>query len=109
MINRRNFLALIPSLSAIPLIGKEIIQGKDRITIIKPEPVKIENPTIASFDMTHCKLQLIFNEQVIGEGYLTEIHIENPLDISTRDSDGYSVSFGQRSIQVSGQLYNFHL
>lgn len=97
MINRRSFLALIPSLSAIPLIGTDIIQEKDKVTIIKPEPVKIEPPRLTSFDMTRCRLQLVYDKnQIIGEGYLTHMSITAEM-------------FGDRTIEISGQLYNLHL
>jgi hypothetical protein len=100
MINRRNFLALIPSLSAIPLIGKEIIQEPDKVTIIKPEPVKIEQPTISNFDMRDCELAVIHKPtgKVISSGYLTSFQIDHP----------FYPEFG-RSITVEGQMYNFHL
>lgn len=97
MINRRNFLALIPSLSAIPLIGKDIIQDKEKITIIKPEPIRIEQPSLTSFDMRRCRVQVVYDDgQVLGEGYLTQMSMEHSL-------------YGYRSIEISAQLQNFHL
>lgn len=38
--DRRNFLALIPSISAIPFIGKNIEKTSEKIVIYQPEQVK---------------------------------------------------------------------
>jgi hypothetical protein len=37
--NRRNFLAFIPALSAIPIVGKHLEQDKEKIVIYQPEDV----------------------------------------------------------------------
>lgn len=37
--NRRNFLAFIPALSAVPIVGKHLETDKDKIVIYKPEDV----------------------------------------------------------------------
>lgn len=90
-------MALIPSLSAIPIIGKHIEKDKEKIVIYQPEEVKkYTAPSINNFDMRKCRLQLVYeNNKVIAEGYLTELSINAPLDVGIMD------------VQVQGQLYNF--
>lgn len=42
--NRRNFLAIIPAISSIPIVGKAFEQDKEKIVIYQPEDIKHELP-----------------------------------------------------------------
>lgn len=76
---RSDFLALIPSISAIPLIGKDIVQKKDRIEIYQPEEMKAYVDTSPSNDMV--EVYVTRNKQVIAklDPYSLEIELEDHL------------------------------
>lgn len=107
--DRRNFLAFIPSLSAIPLIGKEIVQEKERISIIKPEPIKISQPDVPlrDLDLFDCELKLIHKPsgRQIATGYLRSITIDagHPVFPSTKMIPPY------RQIDIEGTFYDLVL
>jgi hypothetical protein len=108
MINRRNFLALIPSLSAIPLLGKDIIQDEEKITIIKPEPIITQPPTIQSvhdegFDFTKLDLRVFYKGQEIGRAHITSLSIEAPF------IDRNAEIKGIREINIEAKAYEFNL
>lgn len=114
-INRRNFLALIPSLSALPFIGKDIYQKNDKIIIHNPEIVKIQNvpPSlglIESFkDLELCLVNKKTGE-VLANGYLTELSIQDDPMSYLRDDGSIGYIPGvPRNVSIEGQLYNFHL
>jgi hypothetical protein len=73
--DRRNFLAIIPSLSAIPFIGKDIVQKSDRIEIFSPEEMQQE---IAK--PSYCEMHIVSNNRVLGKGYLTNFTVDSPID-----------------------------
>lgn len=60
---RSDFLAIIPALSSLPLIGKEIIQKPDKIEIYQPEEVKNFTKQIKSADTY---LAIVKNGQIMG-------------------------------------------
>lgn len=62
---RSDFLALIPSISAIPLIGKDIVQKRDKIEIYQPEEMKQYLDTSPSMD--DIKVFVSRNNQVIAQ------------------------------------------
>lgn len=98
--NRRNFLAFIPTLSAIPFIGTDIIQKPDKIEIIKPEAFNAkEESDYEIFDFSKCEIQIVQNGKIMGRGYLTELSIDAPFN------EGGSEHFSPyREIRVSGLL-----
>lgn len=87
----------------------------------QPEPVligEIDGETVQFFPIADQKpkrkrkewvYKSEYDGQVLGEGYLTSVNIENPLDVSVRDSFGYMEYFDPRRIDITAQLYNFHL
>lgn len=76
--DRRNFLAFIPSFAAIPLIGKEIIQEKKKITIVEPEPIQIPDKP-APIDLMQCELVLRHKGKDVAVGYVRSLTIESPI------------------------------
>lgn len=113
--NRRNFLAFLPTISAIPLIGKDIIQKPDKIEIIQPEEfnTKVFDPSKVSEAFLHHNLQIaVFDRrtgQELGRGYCHNITIHAPLiDSTCKDYEGYSTfSSRYQEVNVSGQLNSF--
>lgn len=78
---RRNFLAYLPSVSAIPLIGTDIISTPEKVEIIKPTPIEVEqvrNNTINDFDWKKAVVKIEYNGATISEGMLTSISREAP-------------------------------
>lgn len=85
---RRKFLAFIPTLSAIPFIGKDIIQNEAGIHIIKPTPI-IQPGISDGFDPMKVEIRLYQEGQHIANAYLTSMTLNQPI-------------FGMRSIEFSG-------
>lgn len=84
--DRRNFLAIIPSLSAIPFIGKDIVKKSDRIEIYQPEEV---NDYAKQLSNTDTYLAVVINGKVIGTAFMTSIDISHDqIDVSCRDNGG---------------------
>lgn len=90
--DRRNFLAYIPSVSAIPLVGTNILQFDNKIEIVKPELIKNPGST-EGMNLLEAELQVVYKGKIVGQGYITELNIS-------------SQYMGPRSIEVSGQLFN---
>ena len=76
--DRRNFLAFLPSISAIPFIGKEIIQNESGIHIIKPTPI-IESGIYDGFDPHKVEIRLYQEGKHIANAYMTEFNIDRQL------------------------------
>lgn len=88
--DRRNFLAFIPAISAIPFIGKNIEKTESGIFITKPEPITTNAAWIPS-DINPMRLQvrLYHDEQQVGQAYITAFHFWNEsIDTTCRDSGG---------------------
>lgn len=82
---RSDFLAFIPALSAIPLIGKHIVKRSDRIEIYQPDEVK--NYTLPKAD--EVTVAVIKNNMIVATGYLTLVSIDAPLiDTTCADHNG---------------------
>ncbi len=118
--NRRNFLSLIPALSASPFLAKELIQNEDEIRIIKPELVKATPITKINYErLSHAfktgnvKLTASIDGEIIGEGLLTDMTIGQPemIDISSSESPQGWREFmpGPVSAEIHGQLYSLFL
>lgn len=94
---RSDFLALIPSISAIPLIGKDIVQKRDKIEIYQPEEMKQYIETSPSRD--DIKVFVSRNNQVIAQ--------LDPwsLTITVRPPEAYfSDRDGRRRVEFSAYL-----
>lgn len=111
--NRRNFLAFLPSISAIPLIGKDIIEKSDRIEIIQPEQMTEEiKKSSQQFSLWDCEVHVVSRQtgEVIGKGYLTELNMSSDfIDVASRNDAGVSDGFAQkisgaRRITIAAQL-----
>ena len=93
--NRRNFLAFLPTISAIPLIGKDIIQKPDKIEIIQPEEfnTKVFDPNqVVSAFRTHDLEIAVFDKRTgaeLGRGYCYELSMHAPIESTCRDYEGY--------------------
>ena len=110
--NRSQFLALIPAISAIPLIGKDIIQKPDKIEIYQPEQLKAiqKTPYFQGFDLSRCQFQLVQDGEVLASGWVKEITVSQPeIDVSVRDSYGYKETIaGMTTAEVHGIITNFY-
>ena len=100
---RLDFLAIIPSLSAIPFIGKEIIQKSDRIEIFQPEQMKDE---IKSLYSEECEIHIVKNGRVLAQGFVTSVNATRPqFDTTCRDNGGAKTfTFGSWEVEVIGTL-----
>jgi hypothetical protein len=78
--NRRNFFAFIPAISAIPLVGKEIIQEEKNVTIIQPEPVKIEQQP-STISLNDLEVHVIDRRtgREVAIGWVTELNCTSPM------------------------------
>jgi hypothetical protein len=100
---RRGFLALFPAISALPFINaKEVIQEKDTITIVKPEPIQTELPVSDLFDIRNLEVVVRHRgtKQVLGTGYLTELTIDHGLH------NGSEIMRSAREITIQASLYD---
>lgn len=79
MINRRDFMALIPSLGALPFIGKEIIKEDKRIIIEEPKIIESTNsiPDVSAFDNSKLTVLLCYDGKVIGSANRSEVGISS--------------------------------
>jgi hypothetical protein len=102
--NRRNFFAFIPALSAIPLLGKEIIQDKEKVTIFSPEPIPIQTEPNLPFDFNSLEIQVIDkrNGNLVGIGQVTSLTMEAPFST-------YNMPSSYRKISVEGKMYSIAL
>ncbi len=112
---RRNFLSLIPALSAAPFLAKEIIQEKNEIVIVKPELVKASPFSQANsaslqeaFQSGNARIAVILDNEIVAEGWLTELNISaDPINITSSDDHyrGFTEMMpGLISINVSGLI-----
>jgi len=81
---RGEFLAIIPSLGALPFMGKEIIKEDRRIIIEQPKQIEVvqEIPTLDEYDKSKFQLLAVYDGKVIGSANMREIgmsggHIES--------------------------------
>jgi hypothetical protein len=98
---RSDFLAIIPSLSAIPFIGKEIIKKSDRIEIFQPEQMEHEIST-----KDYCEFQIVKNGRVLASGYVDSIEANRP-EIETTCKDNYGArtfAYGSWECRVTGLI-----
>lgn len=115
--NRRNFLSLIPALSATPFIAKELVQEGEDIKIIKPELIKTKQIHSVDYDQLYnafkninLKLLVVHEDQIIAEGLLTEMSIETPpIQTSYYEKDKWREYVpGPSTININGQLYSIY-
>lgn len=82
---RSDFLAFIPALSAIPLIGKEIVKKSDRIEIYQPDEVK----NFVAPEKGRAYLAVIKDDVIVGTAYMTNLMVtQENYDITSRYDDG---------------------
>lgn len=77
--NRKEFLSIIPALSSLPFISKEIIREKDTIIIPKAKEIKVvqDIPADISYDRDRLKVLLCYDGMVVGTAGMTEIGISD--------------------------------
>jgi hypothetical protein len=102
---RSDFLAFIPALSAIPLIGKNIVKTDGGIFIEKPVPI-IEKANFSDFNPWDMEVQLWWKGRKIGDCYMTNFMVHNEMiETSCRDNGGAtSISPGLQSIQIEATV-----
>jgi hypothetical protein len=71
--NRRNFLAYIPALGALPYVGSEILKTDSGIVLQKPEPIEVVNE-MPTFDMAKIEFHLVQEGITIAKGYCTQLN-----------------------------------
>lgn len=71
--DRRNFLASIPALSAIPFIGKDIQRTESGILIVQPEQVD-QCIDLKEWQKIECRLYQYGNH--IGDALITNLTFE---------------------------------
>jgi hypothetical protein len=73
--NRKEFLSIIPALSSLPFISKEIIREKDAIIIPKAKEIEVcqEIPDNLSWEGDRVQFLLVHDGQVIGSAGVYEI------------------------------------
>lgn len=85
---RSDFLAIIPALSAIPFLGKNIVKTDGGIFIEKPKPIEIVQD-FSDFNPWDIDVELHYKGRKIGECYLTNINVWNEqIETSCRDNGG---------------------
>lgn len=82
---RSEFLAFIPALSAIPLIGKDIIKHKDKIEIFSPEEAKDLTDRPAYMPRHQDEIHIYRNGRLVALSpcYIEQINITSPLNNCT--------------------------
>lgn len=102
---RSDFLAIIPALSAIPLLGKNITKTESGIFIEKPVPI-IEKVDLSDFNPWEMEIQLWWKGRKIGDCYLTHFEIKNEMREVTLRADGENKKFvpGAQSIQIEATV-----
>jgi len=73
---RSDFLAIIPALSAIPLIGKNIVKTDAGIFIEQPEPVSMSIPS--NFDPMRLNVRLYDMDQHVGSAWIENFSWQAP-------------------------------
>lgn len=82
--NRKNFLASIPFISSIPLIGKDIFRDSGNIVIVQPEEFNCKPDKIDPKIMSDCsvedgpvKVVLMYNGHIVGEAGTDNLTVED--------------------------------
>ncbi len=67
--NRKDFLASIPALSAIPFVTRELITEHNKIILIEPQPIEIveEVPDHMVIDPGQLTVALMYNGVIFAE------------------------------------------
>lgn len=73
--NRSQFLAIIPSLGALPFLGKDIIKEDKRIIIEQPKQIEVVQniPSLDEYDKSRFQLLAVYDGKVIGSASMREI------------------------------------
>lgn len=73
--NRKEFLSIIPALSSLPFLSKEIIREKDAIIIPEAKEIKIvqEMPANIEMDRDRLKFLMVYDGMVVGTAGMTTI------------------------------------
>jgi len=88
---RRNFLAFMPAISAIPFVGVDIIKKENKIEIIKPKLIEKSSDL---FDINKCEVHLVQEGRLLGKGHLTNVDISQEYaDINKRGDGPFTKSF----------------
>lgn len=105
--NRSDFLAMIPALSAIPFIGKNIVKTDGGIFIEKPVPIKTYNHIPTDFNIHKLEVRIFANNQQVGTASIDAINVTNEqIDVSCRDNGGaYMTMPGPRDIKLECTAY----
>jgi hypothetical protein len=99
---RSDFLAIIPSLSAIPFIGKDIVKKSDRIEIFSPEEMHRE--TTQHEDVV---IHVVKKGRILATGYIKELTVNASLIDTTCMDNGGAKTFmrGAYDMEMLCALY----
>lgn len=75
---RSDFLAFIPSIAAIPLLGKNIVKTDGGIFIEKPVPLVTNIPD--SFNPMNLQVRLFYEGEDVGSAVIDNFTINAPLN-----------------------------
>lgn len=108
--DRRNFLALIPSLSAIPFVGSAITKTDSGILLLDPEPEIIKPRPMEEHPQWHETEVRLYRKHKPGQCY---DHFEKPLMVFDQNQalriDMNASNSGMRywTIKVEARAYEF--
>jgi hypothetical protein len=100
--NRRNFLAYIPALGALPYVGSEILKTDSGIVLQKPEPIEVVNE-MPTFDMAKIEFHLVQEGITIAKGYCTNLTMHQEFEELGDADNGWKTKIPTlRSVEVQG-------
>lgn len=94
--DRRKFLAFMPTISAIPFVGTDFIETENGILLKDPNKAEMVKE-IPDFDFNKVELHLVQEGFTIGKAILTNVNIE---------SSHYGNQSATIEAQIRGQLLN---
>ena len=102
---RSDFLAIIPALSAIPLLGKNIVKTEGGIFIEKPLPIKIAQ-SLDGFNPWEIDVHLMYRGRKIGECFITQYNMHNDhIETSCADNEDAKILLtGNQSMTIEATL-----
>lgn len=103
--DRRNFLAVIPSLGALPFLGKDIVKEKNRIIIEEPKQIEVvqEMPRVSDYQQDKFQILICYDGKVVGTANRTNIGIASGV-ISNAELSLYSHRHRQPRLTIEMQF-----
>jgi hypothetical protein len=86
--DRRNFLAFIPTLSAIPFIGKDIVKTESGILIADPVPHVKPGIVATRINPMDLEVRLFSEGKHVGNAFISAINFSSPIESTCRDDGG---------------------